>query len=489
MLENTPSAHITWHPWKRFAAAAYIWLGGTTTGLQQWARWHAHYAKHPPTWSLPDTLCLPLPARFTGSPARDIDYGVVSTKDLWPREAWSPSTHRPRRAAPPPAHIARNPHFNNDDSSSSGEESVDADEQHCPRPANQSQGPPSQAANETTSACMAMEGRHASPPLSPAADTQRPVRDTPPHGAPRVGHETTSMEDGPDNPARGNPTSRCTDDGRPTAGPWDEPGSAPQQCPHTDGAPGAATAHQRDLPQVERKLFGTPQPEPYADPLARPSTPPGPTAPCPGGPADAESNAAMAIDAEAATPHTPAEDPETPPDAPQQRDLSQSPPRTSPQRLPATPVTPASSAASPPTQPPHPAKRPHEPTGVTLAPQRKTRPPNPPTPIRTPPTLRNDADGDAQPQHDHAPFWGYDLLAPRKGSRYLLWQPGPVPLPQVDPTTACDRFGTIAAHDAAGSPSHVAQRAPFQHYPVPAQRPGDAGDEQDVGSGAMDHDL
>ena len=37
ILEGTPSAHITWHPWKRFAAAAYIWLGGNTVGLQQWA--------------------------------------------------------------------------------------------------------------------------------------------------------------------------------------------------------------------------------------------------------------------------------------------------------------------------------------------------------------------------------------------------------------------------------------------------------------------
>ena len=83
MLDNTPSAHITWHPWKRFAAAAYIWLGGTTPGPQQWARWHSpkqarHYARHPPTWTLPDTMCLPLPARFTGSPARDIDYGITS---------------------------------------------------------------------------------------------------------------------------------------------------------------------------------------------------------------------------------------------------------------------------------------------------------------------------------------------------------------------------------------------------------------------------
>ena len=205
MLENTPSAHITWHPWKRFAAAAYIWLGGTTTGLQQWARWHSpkqarHYAKHPPTWSLPDTLCLPLPARFT--------------------------------------------------------------------------------------------------------------------------------------------------------------------------------------------------------------------------------DAAMAIDTEATAPQTPAEDPEALQEAPQQHDLTQSPPRTSPQRFPATPVTPASGAASPPerspnaappdtTQPPHPAKRPHEPTGVTPAPQRKARPPNPPTPIRSPPTLQSDADSNAQPQHDHAPFG--DTISSRLG--------------------------------------------------------------------------
>ena len=37
LLEGTPSAHITWHQWKRFSAAAYIWLGGTTVGLHQWA--------------------------------------------------------------------------------------------------------------------------------------------------------------------------------------------------------------------------------------------------------------------------------------------------------------------------------------------------------------------------------------------------------------------------------------------------------------------
>ena len=73
----------------------------------------------------------------------------------------------------------------------------------------------------------------------------------------------------------------------------------------------------------------------------------------------------------------------------------------------------------------------------------------------SPPTLQRTADSDAQPQHDHAPSWGYDLLAPRKGSRYLLWQPGPVPLPLLDPTATCARFGAFATHDAGGSPSHV----------------------------------
>ena len=66
LVEGTPSAHITWHPWKWFSAAAYIWLGGTTVGLQQLAKWRSprqarHYTCHPPMWTLPETLCLPLP--------------------------------------------------------------------------------------------------------------------------------------------------------------------------------------------------------------------------------------------------------------------------------------------------------------------------------------------------------------------------------------------------------------------------------------------
>ena len=385
------------------------------------------------------------------------------------------------------------------ESSSSGEESVGADARQCPQPVSQPQGPPSQTAAATTGACLAMQGSHADPPLFPAADTRRPVRKAPPRGVPRDEQEAEGVEDSPDNPATGCPTGGRDDDGQPAAGPRDEPGSPPQPRPNGEDAPGAITAHQRALPAVEGRLFGTPQPQPYNDPPARPSTPPGPTAPRPGSSAEAEGGTTMAIDTETAAPQTTAEDPDAPPDAPQPQDHSQPPPRTSPQQFPATPVTPARSAASPPgrspnstppdtIQPPHPAKRPHAPTGVTPAPQRKARPPKPPTPIRTPPTVRDDADGDARPQHDHASFWGYDLLAPRKGSRYLLWRPGPVPLPQVDPATACARFGTIAAHDAAGSPSHVAQRAPLQHYPIPAQRPGDASDEPGVGPGTVDHD-
>ena len=89
-----------------------------------------YYARHPPTWTLLDTLCPPLPARHTGSPAGDLDYGTIATKDLWPRVAWAPLIAQRQRAAAPPAHVINNPHFNADDSSSSGEESVDLDSQH-----------------------------------------------------------------------------------------------------------------------------------------------------------------------------------------------------------------------------------------------------------------------------------------------------------------------------------------------------------------------
>ena len=103
-------------------------------GLQQWAKWRSprqarHYARQPPTWTLPDTLCPPHPARYTSSPARDLDCSIITTKDLWPREARAPITTRAPRKAPPPAHVVGNPHFNDHDSSSSGEESVDCDAQ------------------------------------------------------------------------------------------------------------------------------------------------------------------------------------------------------------------------------------------------------------------------------------------------------------------------------------------------------------------------
>ena len=87
LVYDTPSAHITWHPWKRFSAAAYMWLGGTSYGLQLWARWRSpkqarHYARHPPSWTLPQTLCLPIPPHHSGSPARDIDWAVVAIREL-----------------------------------------------------------------------------------------------------------------------------------------------------------------------------------------------------------------------------------------------------------------------------------------------------------------------------------------------------------------------------------------------------------------------
>ena len=43
---------------------------------------------------------------------------------------------------------------------------------------------------------------------------------------------------------------------------------------------------------------------------------------------------------------------------------------------------------------------------------------------------------------DHGPFSGYDLLAPRRGTRFCRWHPGPVPLPPVDDTDTRDRFAS-----------------------------------------------
>ena len=131
LVRNTPSAHITWHPWKRFSAAAYRWLGVSSYGLQLWARWRLpkqarHYARHPPSWTLPSTLCLPVPARFSGSPARDMDCTVADTRELWPPEAWKPSSKRPAARRAPLAHIPTS-HEHHSKSSSSGEEAVDVE--------------------------------------------------------------------------------------------------------------------------------------------------------------------------------------------------------------------------------------------------------------------------------------------------------------------------------------------------------------------------
>ena len=200
LVEGTPNAHVTWHPWKRFSAAAYIWLGGTTVGLQQWARWRSprqarHYARHPPTWTLPDTRCLPLLARYSGSPARDLDYGIIATKDLWPREAWAPVAARTRRAAAPPAHVTINPHFNADDSSSSGEESVDLDSQHYPNPEVQPQArdPPENAG---------APGRSTTPRTMPCDTPQLNAVDSQPDTTPH-------SSDSPLQPAEVSATDGC----------------------------------------------------------------------------------------------------------------------------------------------------------------------------------------------------------------------------------------------------------------------------------------
>ena len=84
-----------------------------------------------------------------------------------PREAWAPSASRAPCKAAPPAHIVSNPHFNNNDFSSSGEESVDHHAQHCPDPETQPQTdePPSDVATPGQDATM-QEMQHSTPHCS-----------------------------------------------------------------------------------------------------------------------------------------------------------------------------------------------------------------------------------------------------------------------------------------------------------------------------------
>ena len=66
---------LTWQPWGRLGAAAFVRLGGTVANLTAWARWRSqkqahHYTKHPPKCHFGDSIVLlPLPKRFTGSPS------------------------------------------------------------------------------------------------------------------------------------------------------------------------------------------------------------------------------------------------------------------------------------------------------------------------------------------------------------------------------------------------------------------------------------
>ena len=155
-----------------------------------------HYERHPLTWTLPDTLCLPLPARHSGALARDLDYGIIATKDLWRREAWAPAAARAQRATAPPAHVTNNPRFNADESSSSGEESVDLDSRHYPNPQVQPQArdPPENAE---------APGRNAAPRTMPCDTPQLGAVDSQPDATPH-------NSDSPLQPAEVSATDRCT---------------------------------------------------------------------------------------------------------------------------------------------------------------------------------------------------------------------------------------------------------------------------------------
>ena len=63
-----------------------------------------------PTWALLEPMCLPLPARFTGSPPMDLVHDLICTRDLWAREAWAPASAQAPHRAPPPACVVGNTH-------------------------------------------------------------------------------------------------------------------------------------------------------------------------------------------------------------------------------------------------------------------------------------------------------------------------------------------------------------------------------------------
>ena len=77
---------LTWHPWGRLGATAFVRLGGTVASLTAWARWRSqkqarHYANHPPKWDFSDSIVLPLAKKFTGSPLEHLSSPQSKTKN------------------------------------------------------------------------------------------------------------------------------------------------------------------------------------------------------------------------------------------------------------------------------------------------------------------------------------------------------------------------------------------------------------------------
>ena len=109
-----------------------MWPGGTTVGPQQLASPLGRHGtiRAGPRPGHSQAPCVFLLARCTTSPARDLDYGIITTKDLWPHEAWAPTASRAPHRAALPAHVTNNPQFNDDDSSSTSEVSMDHKARH-----------------------------------------------------------------------------------------------------------------------------------------------------------------------------------------------------------------------------------------------------------------------------------------------------------------------------------------------------------------------
>ena len=105
------------------------------------------------------------------------------------------------------------------------------------------------------------------------------------------------------------------------------------------------------------------------------------------------------------------------------------------------------------------------------------------------PTTTGERRADAKPRTDHAQFWGYDLLAPRQGARYLQWNLGALPLPPVDRTAAGDRFGHIAGGRIQGGTAHVRQGTEDQYHIALPGGHGDAHHEPGLGHSGMDGDY